>query len=116
MFNVNIGLIYALLGVLALIFLNVILGVAIAIRDGTFDLQKLPEFLKTEVLPYGMSLTALAGAAQINFSYLAANVSTITTDALVALAWTAIGAYVLKLVQEIGQKIFKLFGAKAPES
>ena len=110
------GLIYALLAVLVLIFLNVLLGVAIALKDGSFSLPKLPRSLETEVLPYGLSLTALAGAAQLNFSYLASNVSTITADTLAVIAWAAIGAYVLKMLQEIGQKICALFGIKVTET
>jgi hypothetical protein len=110
MFVLNIGLLYALLAVLALIFLNVVLGVAIAIKKGTFDLAELPRFLKTEIFPYGLSLMGLTAAAQIDYSHLADNISTLTDDAILVLAWTAIGAYVLRMLQEIGRKIFELFG------
>lgn len=115
MFILNLSLIYALLGVLALIVLNVILGVAIAIQTGTFSLQKLPQFLSNEVLPYGLSLSALIGAAQLNLTPLAANVSTITSDSLTVIAWAAVSAYVLRMIQEIGQKIFALFGIQVTE-
>lgn len=110
MFVLNTALLYSLLGVLALISINVVLGVAISIKDGTFDLQKLPQFLQTEVLPYGLSLASLAGAAQVDYSFLASNVSTITGTTLTGIAWTAVGAYVLRMLQEIGKKILELFG------
>jgi hypothetical protein len=115
MFVLNVGLLWALLAVLVLIFLNVILGVAIAFKEGTFDLAELPRFLKTEIFPYGLSLMGLTAAAQIDFSFLASNISTLTDDAILVIAWTAIGAYVLRMLQEIGHKIFELFGVTATE-
>jgi len=110
MFVLNLSLIYALLCVLALICLNVILGVAVSFKNGTFSLEKLPKFLQSEVLPYGLSLSGLVAAAQIDLSSLAGSVSTIAGSTLQVIAWTAIGAYVGKMVEEIAGKIVTLFG------
>lgn len=112
MFVLNLSLIYALLCVLGLICLNVLLGVAVSFKNGTFSLEKLPKFLQSEVLPYGLSLSGLVAAAQIDFTSLAASVSTIASNTLPVIAWTAIAAYVAKMLEEIFAKIMTLFGVE----
>ena len=109
MLSLNLSLVYALLGILGLICLDVVFGVAVALKDGTFSLQKLPQFLATKILPYFLSLAALVAVAQLNLSAYASNLG-IAADALVVIAWAALSAYALKLFQEIGQKLLTLFG------
>jgi len=46
-----------------LITLDVLLGVAVALRTGTFKWQVVATFYKTNVLPYGLAALAIAGAA-----------------------------------------------------
>jgi predicted PhzF superfamily epimerase YddE/YHI9 len=109
LFILNLALIYALLGVLALITLNVVLGIALALMPPvTFSLQKLPQFLTTEI-PYFLALTALVAIAQINFALFAANLGIIPGYAT-GLAVAALAAYTAKIVQEIAQKVMALFG------
>jgi len=115
-FIVNCALIYGLLAVLGLICLNVVLGVAVALVQGTFSWRKLPQFLEADILPYGLSLAALVGAAQINMSFLAANTGTVTRDTLTVIAWAAMGSYAARMLQEIAQKVRTLFGIDVPTS
>ena len=50
----------ALLVVLAAILVNTLLGVFMAVKEGTFDVRVLPMFLATSVLPYVGGLIVLA--------------------------------------------------------
>ena len=52
--------IIALGGVLALILVNLVLGVLFSIKTSTFDVRKLPQFLETNLLPYIGGLLVLA--------------------------------------------------------
>jgi hypothetical protein len=102
MFSIDLNLLYALLFVLALILVDVVLGIAVALKDGTFDLAKLPQFLKTQILPYFISLFSLALLAQVK------DIQSLGT---VALAWAAITAYVAKvLFVDLLGKLKTLFG------
>lgn len=53
----------ALIVVLVAILVNTLLGVFLAVREGTFDIRILPQFLATSVLPYVGGLIVLAIAA-----------------------------------------------------
>lgn len=102
MFAVDFKLLQALVFVLVLVFVDVILGIAIALKSGTFKLAKLPHFLQTEILPYFLSLTSLVGLAQVK------DIQNLGTTAL---AWAAIVAYISKMVfVDIKQKVVNLFG------
>lgn len=50
----------ALWGALALILVDFILGIFLSLKQGTFDFNKLPQFLKTNIIPYVGSLVLLA--------------------------------------------------------
>ncbi len=115
LFVLNTALIYTLLSVFGLIALDLILGIAVALQAKTFSLQVLPQFLETEVLPYGLSLSALVGAAQLNMSALAAGAN-LSSAFLVDFAWAALGAYILRIVSEIAAKLFTLFGITVTET
>lgn len=47
-----------------LVLIDAALGILIALRDGTFKLEQLPEFLRKNVLPYVGSLVLMALAAK----------------------------------------------------
>lgn len=92
----------ALVFVLAMVLANVILGIALAIKDGTFRVRELPRFLRTEILPYYLGLLALAALAQVE------DLQGLGTKPL---AWAAIAAYAGRVVfGEIKDKVFELFG------
>lgn len=102
MFALDLNLLYALLFVLALIVVDVLLGVSVALKNGTFDLKKLPQFLKTQILPYFLSLSSLVGLAQLK------DLQNLGT---VAVAWAAIVTYVAKFIWvDIRQKLKALLG------
>jgi hypothetical protein len=101
MFSFDITLMYALLFVLTLIFVDVVLGVAVSLQNGTFSLAKLPVFLETQILPYYMSLIILSLLAQLK------DVQSIGT---MALAWSSIAAYTVKIIWvDILSKVKTLF-------
>lgn len=102
MFTLDLALLQAMVFLLALIVVNVILGVAISIRQGNFEIDKLPRFLTTEVLPYYLSLAALS---------LLAMVQDVQNYGTKPLAWASIVAYSSRVVfVEIRKKVVELFG------
>lgn len=102
MFTLDTALLKAMVFLLALIFVNVILGVAISIRQGNFEIEKLPRFLSTEVMPYYLSLAALALLAMVQ------DVQNLGTKPL---AWVSITAYGSRVVfVELKKKLEVLFG------
>jgi hypothetical protein len=109
MFIINLVLIYALLGVLVLIALNFILGVAIALKQHVFDIHVLPQTLETEILPYFIPLVALVAAAQFNFTALAST-GAVAADFLSGLALALLASYAAKMVAQIATKLTSLFG------
>lgn len=102
MFNMDIALLQALVFLLLLIVVDVILGIAIALKENRFDLAEVPRFLQTEVLPYYMGVLAVAGLAMVE---------DVQQFGTVPLAWAVIVAYGSKVVfVEIKNKVFILFG------
>ena len=87
--------------VLALIMGNFLLGVIISIKVGDFDIQKLPQFLRTGILYYVGSLLVLAGTA-----CLAGNYSTIIWSIFAAAAVAVASKY----IAEIKEKVLQIFG------
>ncbi|MTI82763.1 MAG: hypothetical protein FH756_02455 [Firmicutes bacterium] len=107
MFDLDMVLLKALIFLLILIVVDVILGMAIAIKKKQFELEKLPQFLYTEVLPYYMSTLALAGLAMVE------DVQGFGTKPI---AWAVVVAYGSKLIFiEIRQKVTFMFGIKIPK-
>lgn len=45
---------------LATIFLDVIMGILLSVKNGSFSLNKLPQFLATNIVPYMGGLIVLA--------------------------------------------------------
>jgi hypothetical protein len=108
MFSINPDLLYALLFVLALIFVDIVLGIAISLQNGTFNIEKLPSFLETQILPYYMSLLALVFLAQLK------DIQNLGTTSL---AWAALAAYAAKMIWvDIASKVKTLFGVGATTS
>lgn len=102
MFTLDLALLKAMVFLFALIVVNVILGVAIAIRQGKFEIDKLPRFLSTEVLPYYLALAALSPLAMVQ------DVQNFGTKPL---AWASIVAYGSRVVfVELRKKVEVLFG------
>lgn len=106
MFELDRALLEALLFLLALILADVILGISIALREKEFDFEELPRFLRTQVLPYYLSIISLSFLAMIK------DVQGFGTQAI---AWAVIAAYAAKLVfKDLAGKVKKLFGVTIP--
>jgi len=102
MFELNMALVEALVFLLVLVLVDVILGIMISLRDRKFDVGELPRFLRTQVLPYYVSIISLSFLAMVK------DVQGFGTQAI---AWTVIAAYAAKLVfRDIVGKIKELFG------
>ena len=100
--QLDIALLQALVFLLLLITVDVILGMAIALRDKKFSLAKVPGFLQTEVLPYYLGILAITSLAMVEDTQ---------QFGTVPLAWAVIVAYGSKTVLvEIKGKVFNLFG------
>ena len=92
----------ALVFLLLLIIVDVILGMAIALRNKKFSLAEIPRFLQTEVLPYYLGVLAVVGLAMVEDTQ---------QFGTVPLAWAVILAYGSRTVfVEIRVKVFDLFG------
>ena len=102
MIQFDTALLQALVLLLLLIIVNVILGLAIALRDKKFSLVEVPRFLQTEVLPYYLGILAITSLAMVEDTQ---------QFGTVPLAWAVIVAYGSKTVLvEIKGKVFNLFG------
>ncbi|MHB8928853.1 MAG: hypothetical protein ACYC9Q_14625 [Bacillota bacterium] len=88
-----------LLTVLILVGLNVLLGVVLAIKAGTFDVRQLPRFLQTDVLPILVPLLLLAAAS-------------IVYPDLKTVFVAAAAFVVAKYLAEVKDKVTELLGVK----
>lgn len=84
---------------LVVLFLDVIFGILIALRNSEFDIRELPGFLKTDVLPYLLGIIVLGMAFEIT------SLGMIETGVMLA----AVGAWTLKIVADLIVKVRKLF-------
>jgi hypothetical protein len=82
--------------VAGLLLLKVLMGVGVALRDGTFDVRRLPQFLETNVLPY---LLPLAGMAALSLIVPAIKVVYLGSASL----------YGMKLLTDIKDKVSQLY-------
>ena len=95
-----------------LIILDIILGVAAALKRGEFDWAKLSQFYRTMILPMGLGFGIVALVAPWLVSDLLGEYSSLLSNALKTLAWAV-------LVRELGASIlghFKEIFGVVPES
>ena len=92
----------ALLTVLGLVLADFVLGVTVAIIQKQFDVRKLPDFIRTGVLPYVVPLIVLAAMAGSNAS-------------LQAVFFTSAAALTAKFIADIKDKLVSLFGSTAAD-
>lgn len=101
--QVNIGAILprpvlsVLVTVLAIIMIDTVLGILVSIKNGEFDIRKVPRFLATNVLPYigGLLILALGSTASIE---------------LATIYYGAAAATSVKFIAEIKDKVKEIFG------
>ena len=88
--------------IMALIFLDALMGIASAIKNKTFNIRKLPQFVSTNLLPYVGGLIVLMLAA-------------ILVPDLSAAFYTAAAAVAAKYLAEIKDKIAAVFGEEVAD-
>lgn len=93
----------ALLTVLGLVLADFVLGVTVAIIQKQFDVRKLPDFIRTGVLPYVVPLIVLAAMAGSNAS-------------LQAVFFTSAAALTAKFIADIKDKLVSLFATSITSS
>lgn len=94
--------IFAALGaILVIIMLDTLLGVILSIRAGTVNVRKLPQFLITNLLPYGGALLLLGLAACVAGDY---------STQLLAIFYAAAAATGAKFIAETKDKVVQIFG------
>ena len=101
---INMEIVWTLVGLVGLLLLDTILGASVALKRGDFSWSELARTLKSNMLPYIVSLGALGGLA----SYSRAG----PAEAMTAFFATFAGLYTLKLVSDIAAKVKELFGVE----
>ena len=93
-------MVQAVLVVLALLGLDFLTGVGKAFLNGTFNLQKVPQFLDTSI-PWQWIVTVVStGIAQVALSG-----ALLTSQTIAGVFITELGAISVKLAQDIVQKL-----------
>lgn len=95
------GAFTALGAILVIILLDTLLGVILSIKAKAFDVRKLPQFLATNLLPYGGGLLCLALAGCIAGDY---------SIQILAIFYAAAAAAAAKFLAEIKDKVVQIFG------
>ena len=94
----NMEVVWALVGMLGLLILDSVLGASIAIKGGSFSWSELARTLKTNVLPYIVSLAALGGLASVA-----------RNGPMEGFFYTFSAAYSVKLLADLAVKVRELF-------
>lgn len=90
----NMEVVWAIVGLLFMLLVDFALGVALAIKAGSFKWAQIPETLKSNVLPYVVPLMALgAGGSYAN------------NATLEGMFYAFTAGYTVKLVADITAKI-----------
>lgn len=97
---------------LALIAAQVLLAVAVALRQGVFEWQKLPNFYKTLVIPLLMGWAALSILAKLAApAALGPDAGYIASEGIAWVAWLAV---VTALISKITESARELYGEFSP--
>lgn len=91
----------ALGAILAIVLLDMLLGVILSIRAGTFDVRRLPQFLATNVFPFVGGLCVLGAATLFAGDY---------SMQIAAIFYAAVAATIAKFIAEIKDKVIQIFG------
>lgn len=99
----NAEIVWTLVGLLSLLAVDTVLGAALALKRGEFSFGELARTLKTNVLPYVVSLAAMGAVA--SFSHAGGG-------AMTGLFVTFTGVYTTKLLSDLAGKIKDIFGVE----
>lgn len=107
-----------LLTLLGLILLQVILAVALAIREKTFDWKKLADFYQTKVIPYVIGWLAFVFVVRlISTDLLGPEYNGIVGDGVTWLSWLAVVSSLGARIVETAKELYgSLLPFKAPLS
>lgn len=84
--------------ILGLILLDVVLGIAHAIKEKRFDWRLVAEFYSSMVLPYLLAFAAFAGVAKLVSVDLLGPWGYLLGDGMVSLAWLTIIAHLAESI------------------
>jgi len=96
-FTLDMVIVWAFVSVLAVIALDTLLGIMLAVSKSEFDPRKLPEFLRSNLLPYAGALMLLA-------------IGAMSLDVIKALYFPSVAAANYKFLTEIKDKLVDVFG------
>ncbi|MHB1421335.1 MAG: hypothetical protein ACYCX4_17435, partial [Bacillota bacterium] len=87
----------AFLVVLALVVIDVLLGIVLSIKQGNFNIRTLPRFIQQSILPYvgGLLILALGASA---------------SPEIRALFFAAVAATTIKFLADLKDKLVGIFG------
>lgn len=92
-----------------LIVLDVLLGIAAAIRQKKFDFRRVGEFYLTMVIPYIIGYLAFYAFSKVAIPELLGNIGYLASEVMVTIAWLAlvgcIGASAIANGKALGYKI-----------
>lgn len=96
-FVIDMIVVWAFVTVLVLIGLDTLMGVLLAFTRNEFDPRKLPQFLRTNILPYAGALMLLA-------------IGAMSLDVIKALYFASVSAATIKYLAELKDKLVSIFG------
>ncbi|MEW6555067.1 MAG: hypothetical protein AB1384_12370 [Actinomycetota bacterium] len=96
----NVELLYAVLGILAMLLVDQVLGIARAVKLGTFKWSEIAATIENNVLPYVVPVVVLGLIASLDSSI---------SSALTGVFGAFVAAYTVKLIADITEKIKALY-------
>lgn len=97
-YSLDMAVVWAFVTVLVLIMLDTLLGIILAFSRSEFDPRKLPQFLRTNILPFAGALMLLA-------------IGAMSLDVIKALYFASVAAATAKFLAELKDKLFVIFGS-----
>lgn len=99
----DMEVVWTLVGLISMLLLDTVLGVSLALRRGEFSWAEIARTLKTNVLPYVVSLAAMGAVASFSHG---------GGGAMTGFFLTFAGLYSVKLISDLGAKVKELFGVE----
>ena len=100
---------------MGLIALDVLLGIALAIRTGVFDWKYIAQFYKTMVLPYLIGFLAFSVAAQwVSVDLLGPEYGVLVSQTVTTAAWLAVVGSIAKSIFANAKDLYEGGGEPSP--
>lgn len=96
-FRLPMDVLSVLLIIVALIVCDVLMGIVLGIKEGTFSFQKLPSFLKQNIFPYLGGLLVLG-------------VFSVTNPEIRLIYFASVAATTIKFLADLKDKAIAIFG------